>query len=68
MAIYMRDKHSFKIISRTEPHEIIDYYFEQLEEAMSYYDIGEDPDMLQAWLHMRTSILFWQQYWAEEEN
>ena len=56
----------FKIISRTEPHEIIDYYFEQLEEAMSHYDLEEDIDIIQAWLALRTSILYWNQAWKED--
>lgn len=65
----MKDKDNIlpfplKIIERNEPHELIDYHFSQLEEAMLYYDM-ECPEIEQAYLSLLSSILWWNQFWED---
>ena len=70
MAIFMKDekllKPKFEIVSRNEPWEIVDAYFEILEEAMLHYDL-EDPRMGAALQRLQESYFWWNQFFEAED-
>lgn len=68
MGTFMSDnilRPKFNIVSKNEPHEIIDYYFEQIEEALSYYDLEEDVEIAECYQYLQTSVLWWQLAWKD---
>jgi len=54
-----------EIIDRNEPHEILNYYYKILEEALLHYDI-EDHRVEQALVNLQQSISWWEFYCSEE--
>ena len=60
-------KPKFEIAARTELHDRIDYYFEQIENSMSHYDLDEYPELLRSFQNLQDSILWWNQFWQDLE-
>jgi len=54
-----------KIVARNEPHEIIDYYFEILQENLLKYDLEEEPQLDQALILLQSSYHWWCAAWED---